>query len=168
MTGTTLFPLNRLVELMPDVAAIHFNKYDARENRHVLLKRKIPLLDCLWNDVLHFTAVHPKVTNDNVIAAGVDPKIIKKKKYFAIPIEMLDPQLIAVLDWQKFTMEKDASRYSHFDATKMDYYATVPQATLDFYKERTSNGKFFGTYHFVPHILYKGSVDVTGLEIIEV
>jgi hypothetical protein len=60
MRGNTLHPLNQLKKVSPDIYAQKVKKY---EGRLEILERKIPALDCLWNDVLHLTAVHPTVLN---------------------------------------------------------------------------------------------------------
>ena len=48
--GTTLYPLNRLRDRYPDVYEAQRAKYRGRE---WLLEARVPLLDVLWNDVIH-------------------------------------------------------------------------------------------------------------------
>ncbi|UPT74966.1 MAG: HAMP domain-containing histidine kinase [Elusimicrobiota bacterium] len=50
LVGETLYPLTRLADLHPRVAAEHALKYSGREH---LMQVRLPILDCLWNDVLH-------------------------------------------------------------------------------------------------------------------
>jgi hypothetical protein len=57
MKGTVLYPLNELKDREPALYDAHSTKYEGRKH---LMKERIPLLDdCLWNDVLFLTAVHP-------------------------------------------------------------------------------------------------------------
>jgi hypothetical protein len=56
LRGTVLYPLHQLTVIYPDIAAKHMTKYQGR--RH-LLNKPIPPLDCLWNDVLMLSPVHP-------------------------------------------------------------------------------------------------------------
>ena len=63
------------------------SKYVGREH---ITQQRIPILDCLWNDVLHFSAVNPKEVKQALVEAGrnldfsmsfyqVDPKLIGPK-----------------------------------------------------------------------------------------
>ena len=45
----------------PAVYEEHVKKYKGRER---LLRREIPLLNCLWNDVLHISPIHPQLVMD--------------------------------------------------------------------------------------------------------
>jgi hypothetical protein len=56
MVGTVLYPLNELEDVDPETWRQERKKYAGREQ--VLEKRVLPL-NCLWNDVLHLSAVHP-------------------------------------------------------------------------------------------------------------
>lgn len=56
LIGSTLRPLNLLREGAPDLHARYLQKYEGRESA---LRQRIPGLDCLWNDVIHFSPVHP-------------------------------------------------------------------------------------------------------------
>ncbi len=67
MIGDTLYPLNILKHTHPDLYTKKVSKYIGREK---VMDQIIPILDCLWNDVLHFTAVHPKDVKDALIKAG--------------------------------------------------------------------------------------------------
>lgn len=49
LKGTQLIPLNNMLAVNPDLQARYLEKYKGREE---ILERRIPLLDCLWNDVV--------------------------------------------------------------------------------------------------------------------
>lgn len=55
MVGSKLIPLNKLKNIYPDIYKEHVKKYVGREK---LLTKNIPLLDCLWNDVLHLSPIN--------------------------------------------------------------------------------------------------------------
>lgn len=63
--GDTIFPLNHLP--FPEVKTREQKKYQGRES---LLETKIPPLDCLWNDVIHCTPVHPSIVYSALREAG--------------------------------------------------------------------------------------------------
>jgi hypothetical protein len=46
---------------LPEVYVAQIKKYEGRER---LLEKKIPVLDCLWNDVLHLSPLNPQVVLD--------------------------------------------------------------------------------------------------------
>ncbi|HXK39835.1 MAG TPA: hypothetical protein VJ837_03305, partial [Candidatus Paceibacterota bacterium] len=56
MRGDILHPLNELKELRPDLYAETAKKYEGRES---IMGHRIPPLGCLWNDVVHLSAIHP-------------------------------------------------------------------------------------------------------------
>ncbi len=57
LQGNILYPLNTLKEKHPEIYEQQVSKYVGREH---MTQQRIPILDCLWNDVLHFSAVNPK------------------------------------------------------------------------------------------------------------
>ena len=55
--GTTLYPLNDLKDILPDIYTRHISKYEGRAH---IVERHIPIFDdCLWNDVVFLSAVEP-------------------------------------------------------------------------------------------------------------
>ncbi len=58
LAGEFLCPLNMLRDTQPELYAQHIRKYEGRE---FVLSQTVPNLGCLWNDVLHFSPVHPKL-----------------------------------------------------------------------------------------------------------
>ncbi|MEZ4114190.1 MAG: hypothetical protein R3B65_01945 [Candidatus Paceibacterota bacterium] len=56
--------------------------------------KKIPKLNCLWNDVIHMTAVHPSDLKNSLLEAGHE---LKNFKWFKIPIKSLDSEKIGCL-----------------------------------------------------------------------
>ena len=56
--------------------------------------------------------------------------------------------------------------YEPFDPAQMDIYRSVPDATIEYYKQKKAEGVRPLLFHLVPHILYKGSIETKGLEIV--
>ena len=166
MEGNILYPLNQLMTIYPDVYAEHVKKYTGRE--HVLETRIPAPLDCLWNDILHFTAVHPTILYKNITDAGFDADGLVWKQWFKIPISVLDLNKTIVCLYRKdISLVSEARDFQKFDPVKMAEYATVPQETLDYYKEQLKLEQRPLFFHRVPHILYKGTIEIGGLEIVE-
>ena len=72
MEGETLYPLNKLKDVYSNIYEEARSKYKGRE---AVMRHKIPYLNCLWNDVLHLTVVHPQKLKD---ALGTDNNFVKE------------------------------------------------------------------------------------------
>jgi len=161
MSGTILYPLNVLKETHPDMYTHYSEKYIGRER---ILKANIPPLNCLWNDVLHFTAVEPQIMREKLEEAGF---VFGSSSYFKIPVEMiLGENSIAFTNPEGKQTLVPFLNYENFDIDRMLVYQQVPIHTLEYYKERKLAGKEPLVYQFVPHILYKGNLDTKDLEVI--
>jgi hypothetical protein len=166
LRGTVLYPLNRLKDLYPDAYSEHLKKYETRE--HVLETKIPPPLDCLWNDVLHFTAVHPSVLYKNIEAAGFDAKELVWKRWFKIPISLFSPTNTMVCLYRRDVRHvPDARDFFPYDPQMTEEYRTVPPETLEYYKEQFSLNKRPLFFHHVPHILFRGTIETTKLEVID-
>ena len=66
--GTVLYPLNDLKEIAPDLYQEHGAKYCGREE---IRSQRIGPLNCLWNDVLHLSPVHPQRVAELARAEGL-------------------------------------------------------------------------------------------------
>lgn len=165
LQGSVLYPLNDLKERLPDVYEKEAGKYAGRGH---IMQQRIPRLDCLWNDVLHFTAVHPRDVQRALAEAGrpepwtqacyqVDPRLLDAAK--AVVYLNSGP-------WKGSVAV--ASDFLPFDLEKLAEYAALPQTTREYYGRAYAEGKAPLLYVGVPHILYKGSLDIGGLPIVTV
>jgi len=165
MQGNTLYPLNQLKNVYLEAYKKHLEKYKGREH---LLETKIPILDCLWNDVLHFTAVEPQILFNNLVQAGFDAKELVWKRWYKIPIFKIDlNNTVTCIYRRDVSLIPDSRSFALFDSDKMADYRNVPDETLEYYKEQSKKGLRPLFFHRVPHILYKGTLGVEGVEILE-
>lgn len=161
--GTTLYPLNQLKDIYPDIYEKHLEKYEGRE--HVLESRIPPPLDCLWNDVLHFTAVPPQILFNNLTEAGFNAEELVWKRWFKIPAELLDPKKTMVCLYRRdVRLVPEARDFHPYDPSKIAEYRTVPRETKEYYKQQQVLGKRPLFFHRVPHVLFKGTIDTTRIE----
>lgn len=161
MFGTTLYPLNILKETHPEVYVEHAKKYEGREQ---LLTAIVPPLNCLWNDVLHFTAVAPHELKANLAKAGIT---VPSTAWYKVPVTLIDGQnSIAFIYRRDLGLMPNLKEYESFDVSKMDIYRKVPDETIEYYREENVRGKRPLLFHLVPHILFKGTVDTTGLKVV--
>ena len=70
MDGAVLHPLSTLKETHPELYVAHVAKYNGREH---VMEQFIPTLGAKWNDVLHFTPIHPEELKKALVEAGMEP-----------------------------------------------------------------------------------------------
>ena len=84
---------------------------------------------------------------------------------YAIDPIILEPRRTAVMD-QGFG--KDESLFfKKFDSGSLGEYATLPQRTIDYYREEKERGVSPLLWQYVPHILYRGEIDVRDCSVVE-
>lgn len=156
MQGDVLFPLNALKKTHPDLYKKQASKYVGREQ---IMQYRLPVLNCLWNDVLHFSPVHPSEVKQALIEAG-------RKKPFDVEFFEIDPHLlnpentIVYLYKDSSIIDKtEENNFVKYNPEDIAQYSVLPKETKDYYKEMLSQGKNPLLFHRVPHILFKGSLN---------
>lgn len=162
MKGTALVPLSRLHTSHPALATQYQEKYRGRE---AILERRIPLLDCLWNDVIQLLPLHPQQIFELQKELGLIAEI-PTFSYYAIDSSMLDPARAAVYF-------KTAPGEAHWSVewlhdVSLDELQDVPPATEEYYLSMRGSDQPVFNYQFVPHILYKGTIDISEAKIISI
>lgn len=160
MTGTELIPLNKMQTAMDDIREKHLEKYKGRE---AILERKIPLLDCLWNDVVQFLPLHPQKVFELQRDLGIIPEVLPYK-FYEIPIKILDPTKTVV--FFKTAPGDENTDYKWLKDIDFGSLQEIPKATLAYYKTLVGTGQLPFNYQFIPHIVYEGTVDISNTNII--
>ena len=164
MFGETIYPLNTLKKIRPGIFQQAVQKYAGREH---LLIRQIPYLDCLWNDVVFMAAVNPIIVNEKFASVGYAQMHFS---YFKIDYTTLDKSALLVYtatSYKRGVLEN----YTEFDSEKMSEYSLFPDYAYEYYLQMwqmgTPRNKIM-PYSLIPHILYKGTIDITGTEIVTI
>ncbi len=161
MLGTTLHPLNELKKSHPDIYAEHVKKYEDREH---LLTTEVEPLHCLWNDVLHFTAVAPSDLKANLAKANIE---LASVAWFKIPVSLIQGEKSIAFTYRRDeNIVPNFKEYEPFDPARMETYRVVPEATIEYYKGKKAEGVRPLLFHLVPHILHKGSIEMKNLEVV--
>jgi len=150
---------------IPEIYDLHNSKYVGRED---LTKLYIPQLDCLWNDVLFMTPIHPQEHQNvydkfNYYARGT--------QFFKIPADMLNPAITKLYLYQKVVDLADITlprNILDYVPSEMENYCKIPPRALAYLEDKLRKNEQFFTHHKMPHILYKGTLDVSNIEIITV
>lgn len=161
LQGTTIYPLNTLKETHPEIYKEASSKYEGREE---LMDFKIPFLNCLWNDVIHMSAVPPLTIKEALFEAGRTKPL--ELEYFEIDPETLDPKntIVYLYDHKNLSEYFGEKSFVAFDPNDLEKYSHLPDETKEYYKEMFSQHKKPLLYHRVPHILYKGSIDISNVK----
>ena len=162
MQGTVLHPLNSLKDINPELYLSKAGKYDDRKH---IMEQFIPTLECAWNDVLHFSALNPQELKQALVEAGMEPK---EMKFYQIDPSLLDPKQTTIYLYQEKENEDkmNPDNFSDYDPEKLSAHSVLPQLTRDYYKEKFGKGERPLLFVGVPHILHKGSIDVSNLPVI--
>jgi len=160
MEGDTLIPLNQMRTSHPGLYAQYLQKYKGREE---LLQRKVPLIGCLWNDVVQFLPLHPSKIFQLQQKLGLIDKI-PPYKYFQIELASLDPKKTVV--YFKNAPGEENALVKGLQSVDFAQLQEIPSATINYFTSLIDTGELPFNYQFVPHVLYKGAVDISKSSVI--
>lgn len=162
MQGSILYPLNKLKHLYPDMAIKPLEKYSWRKD---LLQRKIPGLDVFWNDVLHFTTLHPIKTFEAL--KQLRGPVGRTIQIIYVPLKCLEEARCV------YFMGSDRSRNSlaemhpeeimPFVKSEYEEAQNVSDAQIEKWKENLQNSEPVLFFSRTRHLLYAGALDISGL-----
>ena len=169
MKGNVLLSLNELKEPYPALYETYTKKYFDTEDRPHLLKKRIPTLDCLWNDVIFLLPLHPSNVYEGMRKLGI--RVKKDVLFYKIPVERLLHNQNAVYLYSKDYYEgpsKDipSQEIQLIDITHYPACDELPPDTYAYFDESHQKGEPFAMFAYVPHILSKGEISIEGVEII--
>jgi hypothetical protein len=117
----------------------------------------------LWNDVVQFLPTHPRKVFELQRDLGLIPKV-PPYKFYEINTDSLDPDKLVIFFKTAPGEENTEVRWLH--DVDLSSLQTVQKATLEYYKSLIGTGELPFNYQFIPHVLYKGTVDITNVNII--
>jgi hypothetical protein len=169
MQGETLYPLNQLKMLWPEVYDRAMAKYDDDPGRRLLPQRVIPKLGCLWNDVVQCAGLHPYWVYQTLTERGMN--LNPNLHFYQIPIERLEGKPLAVYhadppDDREVGALLDDSEIDLITVREYREQTNLTARTLAWFDHLATVGKVFGLFVGVPHILVHGSIDVRGVQVI--
>lgn len=168
LIGAALYPLNQLREIHPEMYQAQIAKYHGREQ---LLTRTIPLLNCLWNDVLFFSPVHPGAIRYGFKAVG---KSWKPLTWFVIDPKKHDftSQNTVVyhsrIKAPKGDFDLDPDQISGFDESNLMPIDELPVSVQSYYQDAVAKDEPIFPWHGLPHILHQGCINLDRLDVIEI
>ncbi len=154
-------PLNELKNIDEAAYTFYAKKYAGREG---LMKRRIPSLECVWNDVVFLSAIPP---HDLLAAYASAGRTMHKRRFYRIDPAQLDHSHMAVWPCEDWGIGSALSCVP-FDVADLERYKKVPERTIEYYRQLVADKRNGFPYAYVPHILYKGRIDIRQTEIVEV
>ncbi|MVN85533.1 hypothetical protein GO986_02000 [Deinococcus sp. HMF7620] len=158
--GDRLWPLNRLRDLHPEVYAREVAKYAGRE---ALLTERVERLNCLWNDVLFFSPVHPGPLLDAVRSMG---RAVPPVRFWSLPASALDPARACVRlvrPWPDgIKPPPDPADEWPYTPEGLGQFTLPPAETLARLRQLPLADPLI-LWMDVPHVLYRGEVPLSAL-----
>lgn len=159
MQGTILYPLNVLKKKYSGIYTDKTAKYQGREP---VRERTIPFLNCLWNDVLFLCPVHPAKILKKLREIGYD---YPRERFYKIDAGLLAHNNTVVLTYPGNGIEPQYHKQSPNSISGID---ELPQITIEYFQECFNEKKRFMLFAYIPHVMYKGNIDISKVPIMEV
>lgn len=166
--GDWLVSLN-MMPFMDGYSKIYEKAISKYQGRERLLQRVIPTLNCLWNDVIFLSPLHPNIQYKEHKRIGFTPRSVK---FFKIPIEVLEDKRVTVWKWLSYKkyssddpIRESIYSYCAFDFSRYQELDELPNDTKEFYIQSfdpanpTVYPRF--TWYRIPHILCQDPIDLT-------
>lgn len=161
MVGNIIYPLNHLKQINREAYLRGAGKYQGREQ---LMDFVIPKLNCLWNDVVHCSPIHPSLLYKAMISSGLNPE---SREWYTIDPRTIKDAQFAMYSYK--TRPFDPNEFRIISVEEYQEIEEVPQKAFDWYRELANKGgKIRLPFHYVPHFLVKGAIEITKAEIIHV
>jgi hypothetical protein len=171
--GAVIYPLNQLRAVYPDRYEAAAAKYRGRE---WLMDEVIPLLGVRWNDVVHCAPIHPR--HVYVALQRHDPQPVAAREWFRIPVARLRPHRVVYYKHRFLPPLPPAPRtaadqaayaadFEPFAEARYRELAALPAATIAHFESALAGGRRPLLFNWVPHILVDGTIDVSGVAVVE-
>ena len=162
--GGTLYPLNVLHDVVPELYERQRAKYAGREQT---LDQRVPPLGCLWNDVLHFSPVHPSRVAALAREAGL---VWYEAEWFEIDPQAagFTPANTAVFRYSDTRLEPPIpdDEFEPFDLPQLARMTEPPPAVREYYRTIPRGSARYFIFAGVPHVLRHGAVDVASAPLV--
>lgn len=161
MQASILYPLNQLKDHHPELYRIYMKKY---EGRQFVMTTPIPILNCLWSDVLHCSPVHPEKIRDGLLSVGGKWRLTH---WFMIDIKQHDFNATNTVYYFSGMTPKDR-RFELFEFERLSKMRDLPAETLAYYHRTFDEDKHPLLFAHVPHVLYQGQINIQDVDVIAI
>jgi hypothetical protein len=158
--GDRLYPLNALKERLPDVYTRAIKKYEGRE---WLLTAVIPVLNVLWNDMIHFSLMHPSLIYKTMSDLGFDHHK-KPREWFEVPLEdvMRLPSVLYINSRDDRSKQVFPGHdFEPVSEARVKALSGMPERNLAYYKECYAGKTWPLLWGYAPHVLVNSDMRVS-------
>ena len=162
--GDILYPLHRLREVCDRLYERERANYNGREE---LLEQRVPMLECRWNDVLHFSPVHPEKIALICREEALDWRPARWFEFDATELGF-DGTNSVIFSYTEMGLSTSipATQFEAYSARRVDELTEVPQRTRDYVRQIVKTGEPHFIFAGVPHILHRNPLDVRQMKVI--
>ncbi|MDO8804933.1 MAG: hypothetical protein Q7R35_10905 [Elusimicrobiota bacterium] len=162
--GSRLFPLTTLKEKQPVIYSRVVKKYEGRE---WLMKLVIPPLNCLWNDVLHMSLMHPALIYRTLSEMGFEHHRYQRE-WFEIPVADVAARSILYRNSTDRGDGEDllASDFAPVSAGLVSELSVMPELNAEYYRKCLAEHKPPLLWGYAPHVLFKGELDISNYRVL--
>ncbi len=161
--GNVLYPLNQLKDIFPVLYEKAASKYKGRE---MIMQQQIPRLNCLWNDVLHFSPVHPEKVMNALWSLGYPPH---SSTWWKIDVEKVGfnaTNTVVYTNHRKlpFGAPFPIEDFIPFEIALINEHQQLSVSTQTYYQECKAQNRRPLLFVNVAHVLHWGAIDIRGVE----
>ena len=162
--GEVLIPLNVLKLRNHELYSAAIKKYEGRE---FLMDEIICPLNCLWNDVLHFSTIDPCLIFAELDRLGLMQT--QEWKVFKVSASLLDVRETTI--YSPFYPEEGAFKvrpedFCPFEPSKYQEMRELNSASKRYFKEVKEQAGRALLFKYIPHVLFRGELNIQGLEMV--
>lgn len=157
LVGDALYPLSALEERAPELYWRHRAKYDDHPSRQALPQMRVPRLGCRWSDVVQCAPLHPGLIYRALRERGLPAD--GARRWLQIPITALRGLPAALYDDPSGEMGHiPEAAITPLDVDGYRELAALPADTLAWYDRLAAEGRVYGHFVGVPHLLIAAAV----------
>ncbi len=173
--GSTLYPLNGLKQVYPDLYERERKKFAGRES---VLDYIVPELGVPWADTVNLSALDPRLLVAERSRLGVAFSRLLQRKLVCIPVERI--AMLPAVNYFSHTHWINSSpgeegvpltppeeEFSQFHADQYRETREVPALHSEYLLRQKARGMLALGFVFVPHVLVGSAIDLSGLEMID-
>ncbi len=166
--GHWIVPMNKMPE-MEGFSEIYRQCVSRYHGREETLQWVILPFNCLWNDVIFLSPLHPHHHYEEYRKIGFSlPKVL----FYKIPIEILEDKRVTVWKWLSYKkysksdpIHRSMESYCALDFSHYQELADLPEDAKEYYQicfdpEHPNISPKYGWYR-VPHILCLDPIDIS-------
>jgi hypothetical protein len=163
--GDALVSLNALNEISTELYNAAIEKYVGRE---YIMQIRLPILNCLWNEVVHLSPIHPQKIYDILEPLIEGPRT--KREWLEIPITSLSESSTITFSCPPVLigsrLDISTAECKPFSTSEYVGVNNIPPWTIKYYKDELAVGRKPLLFNGLIHVLTMGKVELSKAETI--